>query len=320
MRKRLRKPRQAQVLAPGLLIILFLAMAGRGVAPPEHDSGPEAQERHRSFSALPDAEQARVPLHDWEVDYRFKKDDGKSSALGSRRIFGGIVPHHLLAQSFIAEMFSLLASQENPPRTVVVVSPNHAEKGSEFVQTSTLVWETSEGPVPVDREKVGELSGRLGIPVRNDNFREEHGIYNILPYLRHFLPEAKVVAITVRFAAPEDQRNELASVLGEWMNQEDTVVVASIDFSHYLPAAEAMQKDQETLRSLRSFDYPAIAQYRSDHLDSPGGLAILLKAMEAVGATDIAELGYDNSGEALGQRFVPTTSHFLIAFTKSQRQ
>lgn len=265
----------------------------------------------------PEVEHMRVPLHDWELRYRVSEQSEQNRIAKTVRVFGGIVPHHLAAQSFIAEMFQLLAHRETPPKTVVILSPNHAETGEPFVQTASMVWDTPEGSVDTDTKKSEEIAESFKNSLHNEGMRREHGVYNIIPFVKHFLPDAKVVPITLRFATPANDQNLLVGILSKWLERDtDVVVVASIDFSHYLSSEEAQKKDEETRAAIERYDFSEIASYRSDHVDTPAGLAVFLRTMRLLGADHQTVLRYDNSGQTLNRPFAKTTSHFLITFTQ----
>lgn len=262
-------------------------------------------------------EYMRVPLHDWELHYHVPEQDEQNRVARATRILGGIVPHHLAAQSFIAEMFSLLADRENRPRTVVILSPNHLEAGESFVQTANMVWETPDGPIGTDAVKSEEIAVSFNASFQNESMRSEHGVYNIIPFVKHFLPDANVVPITLRFATPASDRDRLVEILSKWLKQNDDVVfIASIDFSHYLSFEEAQKKDDETRAAMERYDFAEIASYRSDHLDTPAGLIVLLRTMQLLNVNRQTFLRYDNSGQKLNRPFARTTSHFLVSFTQ----
>lgn len=299
----------------GSTALVLLRMDNNGVSEGQHQESFVSDAGSRPF------EHMQVPLHDWELNYRISEQKELGDGMAkSNRIFGGIVPHHLAAQSFIAEMFRMLADREKVPKTVVILSPNHAEAGEPFIQTVNGIWETPDGFVETDAMKVDEIARYFETPLQNEALRGEHGVYNILPFVRHFLPGTKVVPITLRFATPKNDQDVLVELLSRWLSQsEDVVVIASIDFSHYLSSEEAKRKDEETRISMQQHDYSEIASYRSDHLDTPTGLLVLLRTMRLVGADRQTILQYDNSGETLGRPFAKTTSHFLVIFTKEDK-
>lgn len=271
------------------------------------------------MSARP-AEHMRGPLHDWELHYRTpEQQDEQNRIAKSVRIFGGIVPHHLAAQSFIAEMFQLLADREHIPKTVVILSPNHLETGESFVQTANMVWDTSDGSVSTDVSKLEEIAESFGTSLYNEGMRREHGVYHIIPFVQHFLPDAHVVPITLRFATSSGDQDRLVEILLKWLKQnDDVVVIASIDFSHYLSSEEAEKKDTETRIAMERYDFSEIASYRSDHVDTPAGLIVLLRTMQSIDANHQTILQYDNSGRTLNRPFTKTTSHFLMTFTRTE--
>ena len=106
----------------------------------------------------------------------------------------------------------------------------------------------------------------------------------------------------------------MAEELADYLRDEKTVIVASVDFSHYLPKEEAIKKDKESLEAIKNFNYERIYSFGNDNLDSPPSIATLLSTMEKSGFTNIEVLGNSNSVEILGAESPQTTSYFNIAF------
>jgi AmmeMemoRadiSam system protein B len=108
--------------------------------------------------------------------------------------------------------------------------------------------------------------------------------------------------MAVRSNLSEEDARRVSAVLARLF--PGSLMVASIDFSHYRSAAEARARDAETLSAIRSSRVGRILSFGNDNLDSPGSLAILLDTMRLTGAsrfvlranTDSSALG----GSALG--------------------
>ena len=70
-------------------------------------------------------------------------------------IRGGIVPHHLYAADIIADFFKRLSFQN--PQTIILIGPNHYEKGNFKALSSLDNWETPFGIVETDRQLTKQL-------------------------------------------------------------------------------------------------------------------------------------------------------------------
>jgi len=127
------------------------------------------------------------------------------------------------------------------------------------------------------------------------------------------MPETKVVPIILRHNTKLEQLKELADGLSQYLN-EKTVLVASIDFSHYLGSQEAQSNDEQTIKAIASHDINKILSYDSDKVDSPASLAVFLISMRNRSYGSYKTLWHANSGEIIGNGRPPTTSYFSLAF------
>ena len=97
------------------------------------------------------------------------------------------------------------------------------------------------------------------------------------------------------------------------MNKE-TVLVAPVDFSHYLRNKEAQEKDNITLEVLKNYDYRQLFALNNNYIDSPPSIAVLLMVMQKLGTTQMDVLYHTNSGELQKDDYIETTSYFSITY------
>lgn len=254
-----------------------------------------------------------VPVHPCrfydERDF-FKSISLANSAPPSDFIRGGVVPHHLLAGYMIADFFHILSLQDI--NRVIILGPNHYNKGPR-IATSRYSWETAFGILEVDGEFVGKLIQR-GIAQTSEEFMpEEHSIAGLIPYIKFYLPEVKIVPLIFHSDITEGEARNLGEFLGKNLNEKD-VIVASVDFSHYLPISAAQEKDEETIKAIKEFNISALFKMGNDHLDSPASIGTLLQAMKHLDAEELVILHHSNSGIILGRGVPETTSYFTIVF------
>lgn len=228
------------------------------------------------------------------------------------KIVSGVLPHHLLAGRMIVTFMEVLAGQE--PSLVILVGPNHNNKGGK-IASGYMDWQTPAGLVRVNREIVGRLSSQ-GIAVTDDDLlAPEHSVGGLMPFIAHFLPEAEVVPIILHHGVTLAEVDQLLLALEPFL-QEDAVLLASVDFSHYLTRQEAQMKDRETLAAMERFDYPALFNMSNDNLDSPASLAAAFRLAEERGVKAFQVLDNTNSGILLKNDVIETTSYFTMVFTE----
>nr|PZN36723.1 MAG: AmmeMemoRadiSam system protein B [Bacillota bacterium] len=97
------------------------------------------------------------------------------------------------------------------------------------------------------------------------------------------------------------------------------VLIGSVDFSHYLPRAEAAARDRETLAAIGCRDWDTLLAMGNDHLDSPATVAVVFMAMAAAGAGEPELVAHANSGDLVGSDGVETTSYLVFQFRRVLR-
>jgi AmmeMemoRadiSam system protein B len=238
--------------------------------------------------------------------------DATLTAKGAIR--GGIVPHHLLAGRMIADFFNVLAADR--PELVVVLAPNHKRVGMTGLHTSSLDWETPFGILEADGSAAALLQEKLKAADSRPIMEAEYSISGLVPYIKHYLPEARILPVLLHGDYGMENSEKLGRLLAESLRDKKAVVVASVDFSHYLPVGKADRMDEITLQALKSMDAERISRMSNDNLDSPPSVIALLAAMKAMGAKDFNLLGHNNSSRITGSGADYTTSYFTAAFTR----
>jgi AmmeMemoRadiSam system protein B len=302
------------MMARLLLLVLLVGVVVFGTAwlwIPRDETGETAQVRNANLTT----QRVIVPLA--KEDTPLVLPLRGNEAVSFDRAIGGVVPHHLVASSFLAEFFALLSERSVRPKAILLMAPNHFEKGEATIQTTDVTWDTPFGVVESDPELLQAVL-RGGATLSPNTFIEEHGVYNILPYIAHFLPDTRVVPVVFRYQMSTLEREQLVESVMSLIRTGEVFVVSSIDFSHYLSQEEAEMKDEETLEALHQYDMNRIARYGSDHLDSPGSLLTLLRIGQELEATDITVLRHGNSADSIRGRNSSTTSHFTLFLSKEE--
>ena len=163
--------------------------------------------------------------------------------LSEKTILGGIVPHAGYAYSGIEAMhfFELLSHYQKQFDTVIILHPNHHGLGPEYSVDENEAWETPMGIVELDKEMIDALA----FPVSMLAHRSEHAGEVILPYLQRSITYAfKIIPVSILRQDLETAKL-IANRIIE-MNQilkRRILLIASSDFSHYVPPAVGKTKD-----------------------------------------------------------------------------
>jgi AmmeMemoRadiSam system protein B len=221
-----------------------------------------------------------------------------------RRIRAAVVPHAGFVYSgpIAAWVYSAIAS-ERPPETTLILGVDH-HGATRTAALSDRPWSTPLGPVDVDHELVRALAHG---PVHVDEaaHAHEHSIEVQLPFLDYVLPHPRIVALMVPFRSFEFLE-EVAQVVRQAVEGRDVLLVASTDFSHYVPPAEADRMDHRAIDQILAGDARGLYRTVTEYQISMCGIApttVLLAALGKAGAP-FRLLRWGHSGEAEPMRSV----------------
>jgi AmmeMemoRadiSam system protein B len=236
--------------------------------------------------------------------------NSSSPAKGS--VIGGIVPHHLLAGDMIAGFFKKVSASQ--PDTIVILAPNHNRSGGSVVGTGLWSWQTAFGEVKADTDLASYLVRNLGAGTNFDLLEEDHSVSALIPYIRYYMPEAKVVPVLLYGNYGMDNSIKLGKSLSEQIKGKNSLVLASVDFSHYLTPEKADVMDDTTLEAIKGMDLNSISTMGNDNLDSPPALMSLLTCMKNSGAGAPELISHSNSSKITEKWSSSATSYFTIIY------
>lgn len=235
----------------------------------------------------------------------------KANSISTYHIAGGIIPHHLFPGFILTDFFNRLSVQK--PRIIILIGPNHYEKGSFRVLTSLYSWDTPFGKVEPEELIINKLIKNGVVRIDEGVLPNDHAVAGMMPFVKYYLPDTKVVPILISGHTTQEEVEVLASNLTSFM-REDVVLVAPVDFSHYLTNEQAKEKDKVTLEVMKNYDYRQLFTLNNDYVDSPPSIAALLMVMQKLGTTKMDLLYNTNSGELQKDNYIETTSYFSIAY------
>lgn len=157
-------------------------------------------------------------------------------AAGLGRIIGGIVPHAgwVCSGAVAARAFSLIAKGPHPA-VVVLFGAVHVGHGARASIFASGAWETPLGLVEVEARLAERICGQTNLLEAAAHAHDgEHSIEVQLPFIKHLLPEAKIVPI---MAPPTDKAGPLGTAVGRACKTYgvEAVFIGSTDLTHYGP-------------------------------------------------------------------------------------
>jgi MEMO1 family protein len=186
---------------------------------------------------------------------------------------------------------------------VVIVSPSHREYFDGVSVYPGAAYVTPLGKVPVSRRLREKLLEQRGCIVPSlAGHGEEHAIEVQIPFLQCVLDEFDLLPVVLG-----DQRREYCFELGEslarLLENEDALLVASTDLSHYHQSATAHSLDTIMIENIRAGDADMLmTNLEAGNTEACGGgpTVAVLAALQRLGTHRIEILGYRTSGDVTG--------------------
>jgi poly-gamma-glutamate synthesis protein (capsule biosynthesis protein) len=227
----------------------------------------------------------------------------------NKNVYGGIIPHHLIVKDKLASFF--LGLEKNKYERVILIGPNHFESGDSNIISSRAVWQTPYGELLPDLE----VLEKLNIEVDEEPFVTEHSISGLVSFIKKTQSQAKFIPIILKVATSEEESRQLAEIISDNVDVDKTLVLASVDFSHYLPVDIADFHDTASQEVIENFDFSRI--YNME-IDSPASIYTVLNYLQLIGAQGTNLLAHTNSGRMMNDFDDPTTSHSFYYFSKGK--
>lgn len=233
----------------------------------------------------------------------FLEGAGKKSIRGN--VLGLIVPHagYMYSGGTAACGYALLAGAKY--KTVVVISPSHRDYFEGIAIYPGTAYRTPLGQIDINQRLREKLVGQSkSIIISDAGHRDEHAIEVQLPFLQHVLPEFSLLPLVIGKQSRENCQ-ELGEALGQVLEGEDALLVASTDLSHYYSEAVARQLDAVMIEDVRRFDFEQLmSDLEGGKTEACGGgpTVAMMGAARKLGATQAEILRYSNSGDVTGDR------------------
>ncbi len=297
-----------RVRAAGVGAVLLLAACGPVASPPEEPDMHPIDTSRRLVSDLagtwytgdPDALRAQLEGYLEEAD---ETPPGRPSAL--------VLPHAGYAYSGRIAAAGARALRGHRFRRVVVMGPAHRAR---LPHTAALPaagsLETPLGDVPLDTAFIARLARHRGFALSPAAEGGEHSVGIQVPLLQVALGSFALVPIVVgRLDAPAARG--LAGALLEEIDEE-TLVVASTDFTHYGRAFDYVPFEEDVEANLRRLDLGAFSRIEARDMEGfrayvadtgaticgRDPVSILLAMLNP--AQQVRLLAYDTSGRITG--------------------
>lgn len=215
-------------------------------------------------------------IMDIEQSGRYPEPD-----ISPNKVYGAVLPHagHLYSGYQTIPFFQLIRRHNLFPDTFVIVHPNHSGLGSPLAIDEAELWKNSIGEVPVDTE----LARAMKLPFDKMAHIREHSAEVIIPFIQYFLSDHPFSIVPV---CMKDQTHKSASLVSERImsavakTRRKIMLIASCDFSHFLPPGEGAELDQLVLDQILERHAPGVEQAVLQKRVSVCGYGPIMSLME----------------------------------------
>ncbi len=235
-------------------------------------------------------------------DHEIGPGDMPSTDVESKDVKGFVCPHagYPYSGPVAAHSYKTLV-ESGIPETVIFLGPSHQGMGT-GIAVSDEDYETPLGIVETDQEMVEAISGDI-IQVDNVAHAREHSIEVQMPFLQYFSDSFKAVPICFN---KQDLRTskKVGKILNDAVEGEDSVIIASTDFSHYVLEETAKEKDKKAIDKILENDPEGLYETVEKEHISMCGYGPVVSMMIGSGGTEGELLKYATSGDVTPQKEV----------------
>ena len=215
------------------------------------------------------------------------------------------MPHHNIVANVRQGFLQKIALSRLITRKIILIGPDHFSQNQQQISINNEDWNLSTGLM-----KFQDFN--LNLPVNNALLKNDHAVYNPLTDLKTYFPKATIYPILIGQKVPFSELDSLISKIYS-ICKFDCLLVASVDFSHYLPATLAEVHDTYTFKVLNNFDFNNL---NNVEVDSPQSLYLLTKFSENKSAKKINLFAHTNSGYIANNPDIETTTHVFAYYTR----
>jgi hypothetical protein len=207
-----------------------------------------------------------------------------------RALYSAVVPHAGYACSGLTagRVFSVVPKVD----TYVIIGPNHHYP---IVSVSNEPWLTPLGKVNVNASVIEALD----IDIDNEANKEDNSIELQLPFLQCLFDDFQIVPITMGLQGSESIRQVAEAILRS--ADENTVLIASSDFTHYEPENTAKTVDKWVIEPILELNpQEFLSRSRSTSVCGFGPIAVAIEYAKKRGAERGELIDYSTSADTCG--------------------
>lgn len=233
-----------------------------------------------------------------------KYGPGGKSIVPNEKIFGVICPHagYVYSGPTACHSYKSIASQN--PELVIIIGPNHFGIGKDVATMIDTEWQTPLGRVKVDSNAALEVAEKSKyIEIDEYSHSQDHSLEVQIPMLQKILlNDFQILPIILR-AQDIETAIDVGNAISEIAKKQNTVIVASSDFTHYEENSFAHRQDKALIEPILDMDVKRFYQVLREKRVTAcgyGAIASTMIACKNLGAIKGELLSYATSGDVSG--------------------
>ena len=220
-------------------------------------------------------------------------------------VIAAILPHAGIIYS--GSVAGATVSRIKTKDTIIIIGPNHTGSGKAFSIMTEGTWRTPMGDINIDSDlasAINETSDYL----ENDLLahRDEHSIEVELPFFQYFKNDFKIVPIIVSLDKKqvcEKIASDIVSTIKNTSKENNVLIVASSDLTHYEAQQIAEKKDKEAINAILELDENKLLnKIKELNMSMCGYVPVVIAIIIAkqLGAKSAELIKYQTSGDISG--------------------
>jgi len=165
-----------------------------------------------------------------------------------------IMPHAGYVYSGLTAAHVSYVLKKQTMNKIIIMAPDHRVGFANAAISLADSYETPLGIIPIhkDAERLRQSSQLFHANSASDKL--EHSVEVILPFLQLYINCAfQIIPVVIGSCDPEQIASHLKPIM-----DDRSLLIASSDLSHYLPYADAIKKDNETIEMILNLNSPAL--------------------------------------------------------------
>lgn len=215
-----------------------------------------------------------------------------------------IVPHagYIYSGQIAAAAFSQIKKYNY--KTIIILGPSHRFSFNGISIDIENSFETPFGSIPINTE----LADLLRADSELVNYWQqahlnEHSIEVECPFIYHLFQDTVPIIPIVVGQLDLEQLKSFSKTLIKYIDNKDTLIVISTDFSHFYDAKTAERMDNKAMTYIHAFDFNGLWEsqnYGETELCGIGPTMILGELLKHSGVSSSQSLMYGHSGAVSG--------------------